>query len=175
MKKMNIAFIGAGHITEILTKNILKNGYSADCIYISDPNTERTEELSNTLKIQTALGNAEAIKGAEIIFICVHPHIVPYVIEDIRTLDLTNKIFISVSAGVPLSLYTSEINTIKAIRILPNPPSKIGEGAVPVAVNKNIDTFDKDKILPIIKVFGKCYQVGEDKIDIFTSLTSPAP
>ena len=174
--QQNITFIGAGHITEILIHNLIKSGICDPLsIMISDPDKDRISELKQNFGVISAQGNKEAVSSSDVIFVCVHPHIVPLVLDDLKSVNVDSKVFISVSAGVPLSLYEGSIENVKAARILPNPPSRIGEGAVPVTMNSNMLPEDKAKILPLIQALGPCFTVSEDKIDIFTSVTSPAP
>lgn len=174
--QQKISFIGAGNIAEILIHNLIKSGLCDPLsIMISDPDKSRISELKQKFGVISAQDNNEAVSSSDVIFVCVHPQIVPLVLDDIKLINVDLKIFISVSAGVPLSLYEGSIENIRAARILPNPPSRIGEGAVPVTMNNNILPEDKAKIIPLIQALGSCFAVSEDKIDIFTSVTSPAP
>lgn len=173
---MKISFIGAGHITELLIKRLIGNvSFNAKDLTISDPNTERCSELHKLFGVNVASENCEAVAESEFIFVCVQPYIVERVISDLCNIDLREKILISVSAGIPIKIYQDELpNTIVA-RILPNPPSAIGEGSIPVSISKNADIEKAKVIIDFVSIFGKCFLVNEDKIDIFTSLTSPAP
>lgn len=175
--QQKIAFIGAGHITEILINRFIKNGScSGESILISDPDGTRTSELRQKFGVSRAEDNISAIKSSDIIFICVQPQIIPLILDDLKSACLAPQIIISVSAGIPLSLYEGLIENVKAVRILPNPPSRIGEGAVPVAMTSTITPEEKTSvILPLIRALGPCFNVSDDKIDIFTSVTSPAP
>lgn len=175
LKMSRTAFIGAGHITELLINNLLRNSVPKESITAADPDAARRSHIAEKFGTAETASNAEAVKGADIIFICVHPQIVGPVLDDIKDVDLTGRIFISVSAGVPMARYEERYPDIKVIRILPNPPSAIGEGAVPVAPNRNVRAEDLLRAKPLIETFGPCFMVSEDKIDIFTSVTSPAP
>jgi len=175
--QLKIAFLGAGHITDILISRLIKNDSCKNrLIRISDPDAARKYELKEKFEVGTAENNTDAVDYADIIFICVQPHIVPLIINDIKSAYLPSKVIISVSAGIPLSFYEDSIKNAKAVRILPNPPSRIGEGAVPVSMTANITDEEKTSvILPLIGALGPCFNVSDDKIDIFTSVTSPAP
>lgn len=174
--QQKIAFIGAGHITEILIHNLIRSRLCDPVtIIVSDPDNGRTSKLKEKFGVDSAQDNKDAVNSSDVIFVCVHPHIVPLILDDLKSVHVNSKIFISVSAGVSLSIYEHAIKNIKAVRILPNPPSRIGEGAVPVAMNSEILPEDKARILPLIRSLGPCFNVSEDKIDIFTSVTSPAP
>ena len=85
LKKRSIAFIGAGHITEIIVSNLTK----ADSIVprrliASDPVQERLEKLQSKYGISIAEDNLEAINTADFVFINVRPNIVEEAIKEFR-------------------------------------------------------------------------------------------
>ncbi len=174
--RQKVAFIGSGHIAEILISRLLESGFAeSSSIVVSEPDVSRRAELKLKYGISDVKDNADAARSSDIVFICVRPHVVPAVISDLKSLNMDKKILISVAAGVPLSFYEDHLGNIKAVRMLPNPPSRVGEGAVPVTFNGNVTKEEKTDVLALISTLGKCFSVSEDKIDIFTSLTSPAP
>jgi len=171
-----IAFIGSGHIAEILISRFLESAVvESSSIVVSNPHLSRSEHLKSKYGICAVGDNAEAAGQCDVVFICVRPDIVPSVIIDLKSVNMEHKVLISVAAGIPLSLYESSINNIKAVRILPNPPSRVGEGAVPVTFNGNVTEEEKADVLALISALGRCFSVSENKIDIFTSIVSPAP
>jgi len=174
--QQKISFIGSGHIAEILINRLTDSGaVDSSSVFISGPNTSRTADLKLKYGINVAKDNIDAASVSDIVFVCVLPHVVPAVINDLKSVNMDSKVLISVAAGVPLSLYSGAIDNLKAVRMLPNPPSRMGEGAIPVTFSSNVLPDEKTKILAMIGALGKCFSVSEDKIDIFTSIVSPAP
>ncbi len=173
---MRISFIGAGHITELLVNHLVNNAmFRAEELTVSDPDGARCAELSEKFGVHVVANNGEATAKSDFIFICVQPHIVKRVAGELKGTNLCGRILISVSAGIPIGAYRNELPDAVIARILPNPPSAIGEGAIPVAISKNAAAEQVQSIMELVGVFGKCFAVPEEKIDIFTSLTSPAP
>ncbi|MDO4559685.1 MAG: pyrroline-5-carboxylate reductase [bacterium] len=173
---MKISFIGAGHITELLINHLIADAmFKAEELTISDPDTERCGELNKRFGVSVAADNRDAAAKSGFIFVCVQPQIVQRVVGELKGADLRDKVLISVSAGISMDVYQKELANAVVARILPNPPSAIGEGAIPVAVSRNADKERRESVMALVGVFGKCFIVPEDKIDIFTSLTSPAP
>ena len=173
---MRISFIGAGHITELLINHLVSDVmFEADDLTISDPDGNRCAELKRRFGVSVAADNCEAVSRSDFTFVCVQPHIVRKVIDELKDTCLRGRILISVSAGISTGLYRSELPDAVVARILPNPPSGIGEGAIPVPISGNADGEQVESIMKLVGLFGKSFIVPEDKIDIFTSLTSPAP
>lgn len=103
--RQKIAFIGSGHIAEILINRFIESGAAeGSSIVVSEPDVSRTAELELKYGISAAKDNADAANSCDIIFICVRPHIVPSVINDLKSVNMGKKILISVAAGIPLSL-----------------------------------------------------------------------
>ncbi|MEG1824166.1 MAG: pyrroline-5-carboxylate reductase [Cloacibacillus sp.] len=173
---MKISFIGAGHITELLINHLTNTSQSiAEKITIADPNAVRCAELKEKFGVRVARNNREAVLQSDFIFVCVQPSIVERVVCDLKETSLDNKILISVSAGISISTYQKELPGAVVARVLPNPPSAVGEGAIPITISGNVQEAQLKNIMELLNLFGKCFAVSEDKIDIFTSLTSPAP
>ena len=176
IKNMKISFIGAGHITELLINHLISVAMSkAEELTISDPDMERCKKLNKKFCVSVASDNRDAAARSDIIFVCVQPQIVQMVVNELKGVDLHDKILISVSAGISIDIYQRSLKNIVVVRILPNPPSTIGEGAIPVVISRNADQEQRECIMALVSIFGKCFIVSEEKIDIFTSLTSPAP
>ena len=172
----NTAFIGSGHIAGILTDNLLRRyGMKPEQVGLSDPDRARAEQLSSRFGTRRFDDNASAVSWADYIFICVHPVAVQAVIESIKTCDMKGKTIISVTAGTPVRRYRDAIPDAMVVRILPNPPSRLGEGAVPIVLDERMTDEEREGILSMISSLGPCFPVSEEKIDIFTSVTSPAP
>ncbi|MDD4160734.1 MAG: pyrroline-5-carboxylate reductase [Synergistaceae bacterium] len=171
-----IAFIGSGHIAEILISRFISSKTAdSSSIVVSGPNISRIADLKLKYGISAASDNIDAAHMSDIIFVCVLPGVVPAVINDLKSVNMGSKILISTAAGIPLSLYESSIDNVKAARILPNPPSRVGEGAVPLTFSSSVLPEEKAEVLALIDALGRCFSVTEDKIDIFTSIVSPAP
>lgn len=172
-----IAFIGAGHITEIILNNLSRNNLTANSenILISDMNKERCEYLSEKFNISIALDNREAFASCECIFLCVPPIAVVDVLSDIKGCAPDGKILVSIVAGVPMFAIEKIHPDLAVIRTLPNPPSQVGYGILPVACNSAVTSCLKEKTIKLLKNMGECIDMSEDGINIVTSLSSPAP
>lgn len=170
------AFIGAGHIVNILADNITsKYKIDASLLGFSDPDEAKLEETARRFRGRAFASNGEALEWCEAAFVCVPPHAAESVIDVMRSVDMRGKAIISVCAGVKMERYRDAAKGAHVARILPNPPSRLGEGAVPVAFDGDMPSELREDVLAMVSSLGPCFSVAEDKIDIFTSLTSPAP
>ena len=82
---------------------------------------------------------------------------------------------VTISAGIPMKLYQQGLKNAAVVRVLPNPPSKIGYGAIAISFDKAVGPEARKDVMEIFSSMGKCFDLPEDKIDILTSTTCPAP
>lgn len=177
LEKKKIAFIGGGHITEIIVSNLTRQGpIPADHLIVSDPDKERLAELVNNYGAQSAKDNADAINQGNFIFVNVLPGTVPLILEDMRNASMTpRQVVITLAAGVPIETYTELGENIPVIRALPNPPSQIGEGVVALCFGEQITEDQRTDALELFGFFGSTVVIAEDLMDTVTALSSPAP
>ena len=175
IKKRNIAFIGAGHITEIILSNLIKaDGIVPRNLIASDPVEEKLEKLKKKFGISIAEDNQEAVYTADIVFICVLPNIVGDVVEELKTFGFPpDKVIISVAGGIPLAAYEPLGKQLPVVRALPNPPSQIGKGIAALAFNPYVTDDQKKDIFEVFACLGDYVVIREDLVNAVMALSSP--
>lgn len=178
--KPRVAFIGGGHITEILLHNFV-GGDSAGhvvspySITVSDPLAERRQHLGEVFGVETTADNAAAAAAGDIVFINLRPDVVPSVIPELVAAKLTrNQVIISLAGGVPLSRYAVLGPEQPLVRGLPNPPSRIGQGVAALAFSQQVTAEQRKVVRELFASLGEVVEVAEAHLDLITSLCSPA-
>src|SRR5262249_48614427 len=96
-----VAFLGAGKMGGILLKALLsKKLLSPQTTVATVAHEDRACTLKEKLGITVGTDNRNAIKGANIIFVCVKPQVVQEVMEQIRPELDADQLVISVAASV---------------------------------------------------------------------------
>lgn len=176
MLDKKISFIGAGKIAEILIGNMTARGVvSPERIMIGDQSARRLEEMTERFGVNAASSNREAVEHGDVVFVCVRSENVAGVVEEIRGFDFSGKTLVSISSGVPMSLYREAIPGALIVRALPNPPSKIGHGVIALAFDGRFGETAREEVMEIFSSMGKCFILPEEKINVITSVTGPAP
>ena len=110
-----IGIIGGGNIGEALLAGIVadtEDAADAKKIIVADPSQERLDELKDKYGMVTAREGCEAAEGADILFICVKPNIVPIVLDEVaEVLDSNSQdtIVVSLAAGVTINTMESAL------------------------------------------------------------------
>ena len=174
--RRRIAFIGAGHITEMLVSNLTKTDHIAPGRLIAaDPVEEKLEMLQTQYGITIAADNMEAVYTADIVFINVLPHVVGEVVAEFKSAGFPQgKVIVTVAGGIPISAYRELGEHLPVVRALPNPPSQIGKGIAAISFNSYVTDDQKKEILELFACLGNYVVVREELVNAVMALSSPA-
>src|SRR5256885_11957180 len=94
--KSKVAVLGAGKIGGILLQALLRDGLlTPSQTWATVAHPERARALKDKLKVHAGTDNLEAVRDADIIFLCVKPQVVVDVAREIRTHINRNQLLIS--------------------------------------------------------------------------------
>ena len=176
LDERRLAFIGGGHITNILIDNLVK----AEKVYtqrliVSDPDKKKLQRLYDKYVITIADDNLDTVNKGDFIFINVRPQVVGDVINELsREKFPKDKVIITLAGGIPIKAYDRLGDRIPVVRALPNPPSQIGMGIAALAFNPHVTEKQKDDIFELFNSLGQYVVIGEENINAVMALSSPA-
>ena len=175
LKNRTIAFIGGGHITEIIVSNLTKtDGIDPQRLIVSDPSTEKARHLKKAYGLCVAEDNIEAALTGDFIFINVLPHVVEEVVAELKGNGFPeDKVIISVAAGIPMKAYAKLGSRIPVVRALPNPPSQVGMGIAALAFNAQVTEDIQQEIFELFACLGEYVVVAEEQVNTVMALSSP--
>ncbi|MBQ9941316.1 MAG: pyrroline-5-carboxylate reductase [Clostridia bacterium] len=172
-----LGFIGVGNMASAIITGILNKGlYSEKDIKIYDKDTDKYKKFNLT--------PSESIKDlcieSDMIFLCVKPQIYTDVLEEISCSVpkelIEKKVFISIAAGISTSFICRKLSVKTAvIRVMPNTPLLIGEGASAICKNEfaNDDTFSN--VADIFSSLGVCKKLEEDTMNKIIAVNGSSP
>src|SRR5450759_6031653 len=100
--KKKVAVLGAGKMGSILLQSFLRDGLlSPGQTWVTVAHPERARMLKEKLKVHAGTDNSEAVKDADIIFLCVKPQVVADVAREIRAHVHAKQLVSSVAAPLP--------------------------------------------------------------------------
>lgn len=176
LEERRLAFIGGGHITNIIIDNLVK----AEKVYtqrliVSDPDKNKLQRLYDKYVITIADDNLDTVNKGDFIFINVLPQVVGNVISELnREKFPKDKVIITLAGGIPIKAYDRLGDRIPVVRALPNPPSQIGLGIAALAFNPYVTEKQKDDIFELFASLGQYVVIGEENINAVMALSSPA-
>jgi len=171
-----IAFIGAGNMSTAIITGLVKSGYPAEKIIVTNPSAEKRNLLSNKFAIGTTESNNQAAKEAEVIVLAVKPLLIKHVCEEIK-MSVNQQLIISVAAGKSIASIKRYLDKDPAvIRAMPNTPSLLSEGVTGLFSDSTSSPTNRDFVTNLFENIGKIVWLeNEQQIDIVTALSGSGP
>lgn len=176
-KYQRIGFIGCGKMASAIIQGVLTSEFlPADKIIASEVNGGIATSKKEELKINVLTDNKIVAKNSDAIFIATKPHFVKQVLEEIKPELNSDKLIVSIAAGVSTKTIEETIGVkIPVIRVMPNAPALIQEGMSGIVKGKFAKSEDVQFVQEFLSNIGKCIIVDEDKIDVLTAISGSGP
>jgi pyrroline-5-carboxylate reductase len=171
-----IGFIGSGNMAEALIKGIISaNVCKPKYIFINDIRSDRLEYLTRQYHVQV-VSNSTALAGqVDVLILSVKPQNMANVLMAIESAVRNSTLTISIAAGVKIAEIATALVDKPIIRVMPNTPALIGEGASAIFANNRARPM-MDRAMRIFSSVGKAVIVdSEDLIDAVTAVSGSGP
>ena len=171
-----IGFVGSGNMAEALIKGIITAKlYTPENVFISDIRTERLDLLKDKYGVTAVENNAELAKKVQILVLSIKPQNMNDALESIKDSISSETLVISIAAGIKIERITAALGDIPIVRVMPNTPALIGEGASGLYANERAKSL-LDKAVSICSSVGKAVVVeDEDLLDAITAVSGSGP
>ena len=179
------AFIGAGNMSGAIIGGMVNSGVEPSRIIATNRTKEKQQALKAKFGIITDLDNQEAIKQADVVILGVKPQMMADVLTDLvaNGADFSDKLVVTVAAGLLVKRYTDIIGDVRFVRCMPNTPSLVGHGVSGLYVGSSQARFDKSVIEQDIQITTELFShVGatvwlksESEIDQLAAVSGSGP
>jgi pyrroline-5-carboxylate reductase len=176
MQKGRLVFIGGGVMAEAIIKGTLAKGLiKSENIDVVEPLPERCRCLEEMYGIK-ATCDTVALKKAEAVVLAVKPQILASALnKETAALIPLNALIISIVAGKRLDDLHSFLPGRRIIRVMPNTPLAVGEGAAAFARNESANERDAEFVRGIFAACGLAVELPENQLDAVTGLSGSGP
>jgi len=190
----SVGFLGAGMMATSIMEGLTRNGVvaSPSQIWCSDPYLPTVESKQKS-GYNASQSNTDVIQNAkDAIVLAVKPNAIIQVCKDIVSHAHNdqnanrNAVIISIAAGVSLQTLQTNLPGHRVIRVMPNTPCLVGEGAAAYALgnscmgndnNNNNNNPAQDRLIveTIFGSCGTCCEIQEPLLDAVTGLSGSGP
>jgi len=176
-KKKKVAILGSGKLGTILLQSLLHDGLlKAGQTWVTVAHPERARMLKDKFKVHTGTDNREAVRGADIVFLCVKPQVVADVVQEIREEVTHDQLLISVAASVPTDMIERGLEKeVAVVRAMPNTPCVLGAGMTALCKGKFAQKHHLDTATKFFDAVGRTVAVDEKHMDAVTGLSASGP
>lgn len=175
--KIQIAFIGAGNMTEAVVRGILKTGiYRPDHILVTDIDARRLAFFQRELGVTGSADNKETVATTGAIILAVKPQQAPQVFDELRGNLPNNPLLISIVTGFSMGKIMAAIGQpARVIRVVPNTPALVGAGVSAYCCSKGTTEADERLAESILKSIGTAIRLDEPLLNAVTALSGSGP
>lgn len=172
-----IGFIGAGNISSTIICGLI-DGFNDihSKIYVTNPSTEKGENLAIKYKINFVKGNIELAKTCDIIFLGVKPNVYKIVLNEIAPYINKDKLIISIAAAITIGDVQGYFNQPqRVLRIMPNIGVTVGEGMIPMSCSPQVSDSDLALIISLLQTIGRVDLIDEAMMNAVTIISGCSP
>lgn len=177
MKKDKIGLIGCGAMGSALAKGMIeKGGVDPSSVYLYDLSEERKELLASELRTNAAISLSEFIPECRVIFIAVKPQDAEGLLYSLKPMVQPEQIYVSIAAGITISFIESCLYAgTKIIRLMPNTPCLIGEGAIVISTGEAVTDEERVWVEKLLEPLGLTIRLPEYLMDAATGISGTGP
>lgn len=151
-----------------------KKVVAADNICVTDISELRLRHFVEKYATETSPNNPEAVDQANVVVLAIKPQVFPDVWPEIVEALNPETLVISIMAGVP-SAKIEGGKPIRVVRVMPNTPALVGEGAAGIAAGKHATEKDLELAQTILGSVGATVVVEEEDLHAVTALSGSGP
>lgn len=172
MYPKSIAIIGAGIIGGAIARIIARKKIVERVI----ATRRRIEEIKDLEKYGVVItrDNRWAAENSDVVVLSVKPNVLQEVLMEIRDL-VSNKLIISVAAGIPIRFIESIVPNARVVRAMPNLALVVGESFTVYSLSEKVTKEDKEFVDALFSAMGLAFEVEEKMLNAYTGLTGSGP
>jgi pyrroline-5-carboxylate reductase len=172
-----VALLGAGKMGGIILRALLDQGLldpALTCATVQP--TDLPRALAQNFGVSIGTDNVAAVRGAEVVLLCLKPQQVQQVLEEVRAEATPQQLFISIAASVPTSFLEKVLGgTIPVIRVMPNTPCIVRKGMIALCKGSHVSDAQMQTAQAIFDTVGRTAVVEEKHMDAITGLSGSGP
>ena len=162
---MRISVIGCGNMGGAIASALAASEWE---VSVYDKAREKAEALADGRSI-SVLSSLEEASGSGAIILAVKPQVLPSLYESLK--EVETGLWISIAAGVPLSVLEDHIGTENVVRFMPNIAAKCRKSVTAIAAGSEVSVEEKELALSIASAFGSAYFLPENLFPAFIGVS----
>lgn len=171
-----LGIIGCGRMAYALVKGIYEdagNNYAE--IWASDPDPNRTGLFAREFGAQAG-NNYDTVVASDVVLLAVKPGMVNTILDETRSAWNESKLLISIAAGISTLTIEQKLGVeIPVVRVMPNTPCLVGEGASAISAGQNAGANHLALVQQMLNSVGISVLIDESYMDAITAVSGSGP
>ncbi|KAI0179012.1 pyrroline-5-carboxylate reductase [Hypoxylon sp. FL1284] len=184
LQKSKLCFIGGGNMAVAITGGLTAKGIDKQNICVSEPWEVNRDKMAAT-GVRTTASNVEASQGADLLVLAVKPQVTKGVCKELAASWAERSslpLIVSIAAGITLEslkewFTLADGRVPHIIRVMPNTPALLGEGASGLFASDGVSQAEKDLAAALLGSVSKVTEWvdKEELIDVVTGVSGSGP
>lgn len=180
LHQSKLAFIGGGNMASAIIGGLVTQGVPKTNIWVAEPWDVNRDKMA-ALGVQATASNVEAGGQADLVIIAVKPQVAQAVCEELAAAwapRATLPVVVSIAAGITLQslqgwLRTPDGRTAHTVRVMPNTPALLGQGASGVFAGADVSAEEKALVNDLLASVSQATEWvdREELLDVVTGLS----
>ena len=172
-----IGLLGAGNMASAMVSGWVRADQAmAERILVTDRGSGRAAALAERLGVRHVEANADLVREADIVVLCVKPIDVERVLREVSDLITPKKTIASVAAGVGTATLETILNVDAPVfRFMPNVGVRVGAGTLAFSTGRFTNTDAEEAVLASFSLLGEVVPLEERLFDAATALSGSGP
>ena len=170
-------FLGGGKMATALIRGMLRAGVAeVGGVVASDPLASARSALATETGIAVFEANPPVVERSDVLVLAVKPQAMTQLLGELRPLVGPGHLIISIAAGVSIATLSEGLGgDRRLVRVMPNTPALLGEGASAYALGPRVEADDGAVVRAFLDSVGRTVQVPESMLDAVTGLSGSGP
>ncbi len=175
MSDKKLAVVGGGQMGRALVGGMLSSKViAASSLQLVEPSDESRAWWAENHPEIVSGDLPSAVSACDFVLLAVKPNIVPAVAKQ-KGRFWSGKLVISIAAGIGLDQLCGWIGHQRVVRVMPNTPSLVREGASGFCCGSEVSGEDRAWIQSMLDSVGLAVEVEEGQMDAVTGLSGSGP
>lgn len=172
-----LAVLGAGKMGQTLIRGLLDSGaVAAGDVVATTGHAASLAALDEALPVTPAIGNREAVRGADVVLLCVKPQLAGKVLDEIGEELGPDQLLVSILAGVTVAAIEEHLGAeVPVVRAMPNTPALVGAGMTALTAGSRAGDEHLALAEGLFRPVGRTVTLDESYFDAVTGLSASGP
>lgn len=171
-----IGFVGAGQMATALALGLVKAGLTKGVDIVAfDPFPAARTNFESKVAGARTVDSTAPLASVDVLFLAVKPQQLAAAAGPLAGKIAPKTLVVSVLAGATLATLTSALSHTKVVRVMPNTPALVGQGASAYAASPAVTDADLALAQQLLSSVGFAAKVDEKLLDAVTGLSGSGP
>lgn len=172
-----LGIIGVGNMAKAIISGIQKADVNISEIILFDKNKEQYLTLPDgRCSYKFAESVFDAVNASDCVLLSIKPQNMFDVLSEISNVEShSNKLYITIAAGITVDTISSALGNARTVRVLPNLPMTVGHGVSVICKNEDVSKSDFDFVCSIFEPTGSTLIIDESDMNRIIGVTSSSP